>query len=98
MSLAYIQPNEGSMSQASIEVTSRSWPNRMRRRLASEYLHVEHGVTLSPATLAKLAVIGGGPAYRRDGRFPLYDRPVLDTYASVRLGPLRTSTSDHLVA
>jgi hypothetical protein len=67
----------------------------MRRKVASEYLLEEHGVSLSPATLAKLAVIGGGPSFRKDGPFPLYERPALDTFAIVRLGPLRTSTSDH---
>jgi hypothetical protein len=68
----------------------------MRRKQASEYLHKEHGVSLSAATLAKLAVVGGGPAYRKDGRFPLYDQPVLDAYALARLGPLRSSTSESL--
>lgn len=81
------------MSQTSTGM-SRKWPARMRRSVASEYLREVHGVQLSPATLAKLAVIGGGPAFRRDGRFPNYDQPVLDTYAEARLGPLRTSTSD----
>jgi hypothetical protein len=82
------------MSQASIGTTSRHWPARMRRKLASEYLFEEHGVSLSPATLAKLAVIGGGPSFRKDGPFPLYERPGLDTFATARLGPLRASTSD----
>jgi len=66
----------------------------MRRKMASQYLFEVHGVQLSPATLAKLAVIGGGPPFRRDGRFPNYDRPELDIYAEKRLGPLRRSTSD----
>lgn len=70
------------------------WPNRMRRREASQYLQEEHGVRLAHSTLAKLAVLGGGPAFRLDGRFPLYDRETLDAYASVRLGPLLRSTSD----
>jgi hypothetical protein len=83
------------MSQSSTGTTSRHWPARMRRKVASEYLLEEHGVSLSPATLAKLAVIGGGPSFRKDGPFPLYERPALDTFAIVRLGPLRTSTSDH---
>jgi hypothetical protein len=85
------------MSQASTSPTSRKWPSRMRRSEASAYLLEEHGVRLAPATLAKLAVIGGGPAFRRDGRFPLYDLPVLANYAHVRVGPLRTSTSDQQV-
>jgi hypothetical protein len=70
----------------------------MRRKVASEYLLEEHGVSLSPATLAKLAVQGGGPAFRKDGPFPLYDQPVLDEYAVARLGPLRASTSEPLAA
>jgi hypothetical protein len=86
------------MPQASIGITSRQWPTRMRRKVASEYLMEEHGVSLSPATLAKLAVLGGGPAFRKDGPFPVYERTNLDTFATVRLGPLRTSTSDQLQA
>jgi hypothetical protein len=86
------------MSQASIATTSRHWPTRMRRKLASEYLFEEHGVSLSPATLAKLAVVGGSPPFRKDGPFPLYERKDLDTFATVRLGTLRTSTSDQLQA
>jgi len=82
------------MSQDSTVNASVIWPSRMRRGEASRYLKQEHGVRLAPSTLAKLAVLGGGPAFRLDGRFPLYDRDVLDTYASARLGPLRRSTSD----
>jgi hypothetical protein len=66
----------------------------MRRKQASEYLFQEHGVSLSPATLAKLAVVGGGPSFRKDGPFPLYERSGLDIFATARLGPLRASTSD----
>lgn len=74
--------------------TSRKWPLRMRRSEASQYLQDQHGVRLAHATLAKLAVVGGGPPFRLDGRFPVYDREALDAYASERLGPLRRSTSD----
>lgn len=82
------------MSQASIGTTSRHWPSRMRRTVASEYLREEHGITLSPSTLAKRAVIGGSPPFFKDGPFPLYPREGLDNYAVARLGKLRTSTSD----
>jgi hypothetical protein len=72
------------------------WPARMRRRIASEYLFVVHGISLSPATLAKLACVSStGPRFRLDGRFPLYDKPELDTFAVARLGPLRASTTDN---
>jgi hypothetical protein len=72
----------------------RQWPARMRRRDASAYLFEQHGVSLTVGSLAKLATIGGGPRFRLDGRFPVYDRDELDAFAESRLGPLRTSTSD----
>jgi hypothetical protein len=70
----------------------------MRRKLASEYLDKVHGITLAPTTMAKLAVVGGGPPFWLDGRFPLYGRDHLDEYAAKRLGPLRSSTSDKVAA
>jgi hypothetical protein len=70
----------------------------MRRKQASEYLLEVHGVSLSAATLAKLAVIGGGPPFRKDGPFPMYEPPGLDAFAIRRLGPLRASTSESLAA
>ena len=82
------------MSQDSVVKVSAEWPNRMRRREASHYLQQQHGIRLAHATLAKLAVVGGGPPFRLDGRFPVYDRDALDAYASERLGPLHRSTSD----
>lgn len=90
--------NDGvDMSQSSIGFT-RKWPQRMRRKMASEYLHEEHGVTLSPATLAKLAVVGGSPPFFKDGPFPIYDRGYLDVFAIARLGRLRSSTSKQQAA
>lgn len=82
------------MTQGSVGITAQKWPSRMRRNFASDYLLEVHGVSLKPATLAKLAVIGGGPRFRLDGRFPLYDQSELDAYAVARLGPLCCSTSD----
>jgi hypothetical protein len=43
--------------------------------------------------LAKLAVVGGGPIYRKAGRFPLYTAGDLDQWATSRLGTPRRSTS-----
>jgi hypothetical protein len=82
------------MSDLSITSSPLAWPDRMRRRQASEYLDHRHGIRLAPATLAKLAVVGGGPRFRADGRFPVYDRAELDAFAVARLGPLRGSTSE----
>ena len=47
----------------------------------------------SPKWLAKLAVVGGGPIYRKAGRFPLYTADDLDQWATSRLGTPRRSTS-----
>jgi hypothetical protein len=66
----------------------------MRRKMASEYLLEVHGVSLSPATLAKLAVTGRSPPFWKDGPFPLYGREHLDAFAEERLGHLRRHTSD----
>lgn len=82
------------MTQVSIDKAATAWPARMRRQDASQYLLEQHGIRLAHATLAKLAVLGGGPPFRLDGRFPVYDREALDAYARQRLGPLRRSTSD----
>jgi hypothetical protein len=45
--------------------------------------------------MAKLAVVGGGPLFRKAGRFPLYEIVDLDAWAHLKLGPKRRSTSDH---
>lgn len=86
------------MIQESVSPTAPNWPRRMRRKMASEYLLEEHGVSLSPATLAKLAVVGGSPPFFKDGPFPIYDRDSLDAFAVARLGRLRSSTSDKQAA
>jgi len=68
----------------------------LRRKAASDYLNDKFGLPRAPSTLAKLAVLGGGPIFRRAGRIPLYEPADLDTWAASKLsGPLR-STSDLL--
>lgn len=67
---------------------------RLRRWEASEYLRIVHGLEVAPATLAKLASVGGGPAFNKAGRVPLYPKPELDAWADKRLGKLIRSTSD----
>jgi hypothetical protein len=67
---------------------------RFRRKEASSYLLEEHGLQYAPATLAKLAVIGGGPRFQHAGRIPLYPPDELDAWASKILSPLKSSTSD----
>jgi len=65
----------------------------LRREAASAYLFEIHGVVRAPSTLAKLAVTGDGPLFRRDGRIPLYSTDDLDAWAGSILGPPMQSTS-----
>jgi hypothetical protein len=66
----------------------------LRRKAASEYLHEAHGIERAPSTLAKLAVIGGGPVFQRIGRIPLYAPDDLDAWVASKLSPRMRSTSD----
>lgn len=67
---------------------------RLRRWEASDYLRLVHGIDLAPATLAKLASVGGGPPYNKSNRTPLYPVRELDAWAADRLGGLVRSSSD----
>jgi hypothetical protein len=66
----------------------------LRRKAAAEYLEEKHGIVRAPSTLAKLAVVGGGPTFRRDGRIPLYRTDDLDDWAESRLSAPMRFTSD----
>lgn len=69
-------------------------PSRyLRRSAAALYVREAWGLPCSTKWLAKLAVIGGGPIYRKAGRFPLYTPDDLDNWAESRLGVPRRSTS-----
>src|SRR5437588_7323355 len=65
-----------------------------RRAAASTYLWEEWGIERAVGTLAKLAVTGGGPRFRKAGRVPLYDPADLDAWACDLLGEPVTSTSE----
>ena len=67
----------------------------LRRKEASRYIETTWGIPASPQSLAKWAVIGGGPLYRLAGRFPLYDASDIDAWANGKLGPKQRSTSDN---
>jgi hypothetical protein len=68
---------------------------RLRRRSnAAEYIQSEWGIPCATKTLAKLAVIGGGPVFRKAGRIPLYPQDALDDWALSKLGPRVRSTSE----
>jgi hypothetical protein len=67
---------------------------RVRRKEAARYLTDVWGIPTSPKTLAKLAVTGGGPLFRKAGRLPLYEIVELDRFARTKLSPLVASTSE----
>jgi hypothetical protein len=70
-------------------------PRRLLRRLdAAKHITDTWGIPTSHKTLAKLAVIGGGPKFRKAGRIPLYDPSNLDEWAQSKLSPLVASTSE----
>ena len=63
-------------------------------RQASDYLFEQYGIIRSPAYLAKLRVIGGGPEFRKVGvKQVSYEEPALDSYAeSLISGPMRSTS------
>ena len=63
------------------------------RKDAAQYL-TEHRFKTAPATLAKLACVGGGPRFRSFGRKPLYRGADLIAWAEGRTTGPRRSTSD----
>jgi hypothetical protein len=67
---------------------------RLRRAEASHYLKNTWGISRTVGTLAKLAVVGGGPKFQYAGRTPLYPEAELDAWAVSILSPLKNSTSD----
>jgi hypothetical protein len=70
-------------------------PRRMLRRTdAAKYIEEKWGARYSPKTLAKLAVVGGGPKFRKAGRIPLYEQPHLDDWVRAKLSSLVSSTSE----
>jgi hypothetical protein len=73
-----------------------NWPPNLRRKDASRYLLIVHGIPVAPSTLAKwFCVRSDGPKAFSAGRIPLYPVIELDAWAARRLGPLRTSTTDN---
>ena len=67
---------------------------RFRRSEAVDYLKTVHGIPTTVATLAKLACVGGGPAFENMGRMVLYPRVELDRWAEGRISAARRNTSE----
>ena len=65
----------------------------LTRREASTYLFERYGIKRSPNTLAKYAVIGGGPTYRKAGCAALYQSTDLDEWAAeITSQPVRSTS------
>lgn len=69
-------------------------PHFFRRNEAAEYVRSAYGFPCSRQWLAKLAVVGGGPIFRKAGRTPVYAPADLDAWAMARIGAPQRSTSD----
>ena len=69
-------------------------PRYLRRELSAQYVREKWGLPCSTKWLAKLAVIGGGPLFRKAGRTPIYAPADLDAWAQARIGQPQKSTSD----
>jgi hypothetical protein len=72
---------------------SGAYERKLDRKEAARFL-TERGYRTAPATLAKLACLGGGPAFESFGRKPLYREADLLAWAQSRTTGPRRSTSD----
>ena len=59
---------------------------------ASEFF-AHRGLSVSPKTLAKLRSVGGGPEFRKFGRYAVYERQALADWAQSRLSAPRSCTA-----
>jgi len=66
----------------------------LRRADAAAYITDHYGFPCSRQWLAKLAVLGGGPVFRKAGRYPIYHPDDLDRWAQARIGPAQHSTTE----
>jgi hypothetical protein len=69
------------------------YERRLGRKEAAQFL-TDRGYRTAPATLAKLACLGGGPPFHSFGRKPLYREADLIAWAEARTTGPRRSTSD----
>jgi hypothetical protein len=66
---------------------------RLRRDATAAALE-EAGYPTSPKTLATLASRGGGPKFRKYGRYPIYRWGDALAWAEAKCGPVVTSTAE----
>jgi len=68
-------------------------PKYLSRFGAAVYLRAVYGLTCTPQTLAKKAVTGYGPPFRKAAKAALYEIPDLDAWAESLIGPKVHSTA-----
>lgn len=64
----------------------------LTREETARYIN-EKGLPIAQRYLMKLASIGGGPEYRKFGRYCVYERDAVDKWVASRLSEPMTSTS-----
>jgi hypothetical protein len=78
-----------------LQMTDNKEIGRLHRRLSAvSYVIEKHGQPITVQMLAKLAVTGGGPVFRKAGKFPLYAEADLDAWALGRLSAPMRSTAE----
>lgn len=82
------------MQNANAPTATERGKSFLRRAEAATYVTERYGFPCSRQWLAKLAVVGGGPVFRKAGRYPIYQPDDLDLWAQARIGPALRSTSD----
>ena len=69
-------------------------PKFVERAAAATYVRETWGIRCATQTLAKLAVIGGGPEFHKAGRNAMYSHASLDAWANQKLGKAIKSTAE----
>jgi hypothetical protein len=86
--------NHGVLQMIEISPQPTPSPKYLRRADAARYIREAYGIPCIATTLAKYACIGNGPVFRKAGKFPVYSRDDLDTWARSRLsGPLQSTSA-----
>jgi hypothetical protein len=76
-----------------IRCDPRVRPRQSKHYWQRRYLTESRGVPVAPQTLARFAVSGNGPVYRKFGHRVLYSIRDLDNWAEARLRPPQRSSS-----
>jgi hypothetical protein len=87
-------PDSGDDVTAPLSGASMTENTPLRRDEAAAYIRDRYRLPCADKYLAKLAVTGGGPKFRKASRWPIYDRADLDEWAQSRISVKVSSTSE----